>query len=48
MYAFLYSVFIFTIREAIITVLANSADLDKTAPKEQSDLSLHCLPTVFS
>ena len=25
------------------TVLANNADPDQTAPKEQSDLSLHCL-----
>ena len=27
--------------------LANSADPDQTAPKEQSDLGLHCLPTHF-
>ena len=25
-------------------VWANSADPDQTAPKEQSDLGLHCLP----
>ena len=24
--------------------MANSADLDQTAPMEQSDLGLHCLP----
>ena len=25
----------------------NSADPDQTAPKEQSDLGLHCLPMHF-
>ena len=24
--------------------MANSVDLDQTAPREQSDLGLHCLP----
>ena len=28
-----------------IHALANSADPGLTAPKEQSDLGLHCLPT---
>ena len=27
-----------------IKTLTNSADPDQTAPKEQSDLGLHCLP----
>ena len=26
--------------------LANSANTDQTAPKEQSDLSLHCLVVI--
>ena len=31
---------------ATVNVSGNSVDLDQTAPKEQSDLGLHCLPKV--
>ena len=31
----------------ILSGMANSVDLDQTAPKEQSDLGLHCLHMPF-
>ena len=31
----------------MISEMANSADPDQTAPKEQSDLRMHCLDMPF-